>query len=165
VVGVDGAQVYRKKGVWNFTTLEYDLEECGGGSEGFDLEPEELWSELIRLNSMLEAKGIKAFGDIEESMYKKKDGEWTVEALEEDVKVCLEELALQGIDEAVAGVSNKNKNKSKQPDQDRVQKLADLFGTKGSFVIEDDDTEAVRCLHVCCYRRRVLHARVDECCM
>jgi len=30
-----------------------------------------------------------------QSMYKKPDGEWVVEALEEDVGVCLEELQLQ----------------------------------------------------------------------
>jgi hypothetical protein len=28
-------KVYRKKGVWNFATLEYDIEACGGA--GFDL--------------------------------------------------------------------------------------------------------------------------------
>ena len=96
--------VYRKKGVWNFVTLEHDIAECGGA--GFDIEGAELYAELERLNAILEKKGVKAFGDLEASMYQKPDGEWVEEALEEDVKVCLEELALQGVEEAAGGVSN-----------------------------------------------------------
>jgi len=35
----------------------------------------------------LEAKGVKAFGDLEEGMYRKPSGEWAVDALEEDLAV------------------------------------------------------------------------------
>ena len=49
-------RVYRKKGVWNFTTLEYDLEACGGA--GFGLEGHELFAELVRLNGVARGEGL-----------------------------------------------------------------------------------------------------------
>ena len=170
--------VYRKKGVWNFVTLEHDIAECGGA--GFDIEGAELYAELQRLNAILEKKGVKAFGDLEASMYQKPDGEWVEEALEEDVKVCLEELALQGVEEAAGGVSNAPKKVRTcwralccvllaflgvetapetlhptrltlffdlffgfvvvaQADSARVEKLAQMFGTKGEWAVEADE--------------------------
>lgn len=56
-----------------------------------------LYEQLKTLNEQLEAAGVKAFGDMEESSYRREggSGDWVVPALKEDIEACKTELQMQ----------------------------------------------------------------------
>jgi hypothetical protein len=55
-----------------------------------------LFDNLKALNHRLEEAGVKAFGELQASSYRKGgDGEWNIDALREDIQVCLAEIEMQ----------------------------------------------------------------------
>jgi hypothetical protein len=54
-----------------------------------------LFDRLKSLNQQLEEAGVKAFGDLQAADYRKANGEWSVNALMEDIQACIMEMEMQ----------------------------------------------------------------------